>query len=125
EHGGTSGIVTLNDILEEVVGRFSGDEDDEDRLTVRNGVYIADGRAHLRVLQREFGTAFANPEGNADTIGGLVMEHLGRLPRTGDSLELPGFLVRVNRMAGRRVGTVGIIPQQKPEDDLAEQEVDA
>lgn len=125
EHGGTSGIVTLNDILEEVVGRFSGNEDDEDRLTVRNGVYIADGRAHLRTLQREFGAAFANPEGSADTIGGLVMERLGRLPRTGDCLELPGFLVRVNRMAGRRVGTVGIMPRPRPDDDPAGQEVKA
>ena len=125
EHGGTSGIVTLNDILEEVVGRFSGNEDDEDRLTVRNGVYVADGRAHLRTLQREFGAAFANSEGSADTIGGLVMESLGRLPRTGDCLELPGYLVRVNRMAGRRVGTVGIMVRPKADEARTGQEADA
>ncbi|MDD4099395.1 MAG: hemolysin family protein [Lentisphaeria bacterium] len=125
EHGGTSGIVTLNDILEEVVGRFSGNEDDEDRLTLRQGVYVADGRAHLRTLQREFGDDFSNPDGNADTIGGLVMERLGRLPRTGDCVELPGHLIRVNRMAGRRVGTVGIMVRPRPGDVLDGPEVEA
>ena len=113
EHGGTSGIVTLNDILEEVVGRFSGHDEDENRLQKHKGAYVADGRAHLRNLQKQFGDDFANEDGNADTVGGLVMEKLGRLPRSGDYVELAEHLIRVNRMAGRRVGTVTIVPRRE------------
>ncbi len=120
EYGGTSGIVTLNDILEEVIGRYSRNGFNEDVLRENNGVILADGRAHLRVLQERFGDAFANDEGSADTIGGLVMEKLGRLPRTGDTVSLPGFVVRVNRMAGRRVGSVAIAAVALPDSDSGE-----
>jgi len=120
EYGGTSGIVTLNDILEEVIGRYSRNGFNEDVLRENNGVILADGRAHLRVLQERFGDAFANDEGSADTIGGLVMEKLGRLPRTGDTVALPGFLVRVNRMAGRRVGSVAITAIALPDSETGE-----
>ncbi|MGI5925007.1 MAG: hemolysin family protein [Lentisphaeria bacterium] len=116
EYGGTSGIVTLNDILEEIIGRYSRDGLNEDVLHESDGVIHADGRAHLRVLQERYGDAFANEEGSADTIGGLMMETLGRLPRTGDTAALPGFLVRVNRMAGRRVGSVAITAVALPDD---------
>jgi putative hemolysin len=117
EYGGTSGIVTLNDILEEVIGRYSRNGVNEDLLRVNNEVIHADGRAHLRVLQERLGDAFVNSVGSADTIGGLMMEKLGRLPRPGDSVELPGFLLRVNRMAGRRVGSVAISPQNDDNGD--------
>ena len=69
---------------------------------------------------KRFGDAFANDEGSADTIGGLVMEKLGRLPRTGDTVALPGFLVRVNRMAGRRVGSVAITAIALPDSETGE-----
>jgi len=120
EYGGTSGIVTLNDILEEVIGRFSRNGFNEDVLRENNGAILADGRAHLRVLQERFGDAFVNDEGSADTLGGLVMEKLGRLPRTGDIVALPGFLVKVNRMAGRRVGSVAITAVALPDSENEE-----
>lgn len=120
EYGGTSGVVTLNDILEEVIGRFSRTGFNEDVLKEANGTIQADGRAHLRVLQERFGDVFADEDSSADTIGGLVMEKLGRLPRTDDVVALPGYLLRVNRMAGRRVGSVVITAVALPEGDVGE-----
>lgn len=112
EHGGTAGIVTQNDLMEELLGRFASAEEDEDTINRQpDGIATADGRAHLRILQKVYGPAFDNEDGDADTIGGLIMEMLGHIPKKGDQVTLQdGTLLKVKRMAGHRVRTVEIIP---------------
>lgn len=112
EHGGTAGIVTLNDLIEELLGRFASGAEDEDDITLRNdGIALADGRAHLRQLQKRFGHSFDNEDGDADTIGGLIMERLGHIPKKGEELRLEdGTLLRVKRVSEHRVRTVVIVP---------------
>lgn len=105
EHGGTSGILTMNDVLEELIGQVSPRTADgrQDVVRVRDGYHI-DGRLHLRDLAESLDLQLHSDE--YDTVGGFIMERLGRLPRTGDEVVLNDCTFRVLRMAGRRVGTV-------------------
>ena len=126
EYGGTAGIVTMNDIIEEFVGRFASGEEDEDAVHFRkDGTATCDGRAHLRALQKSLGEAFDIEDCVADTVGGLIMEREEVIPHPGTSLTLgDGTRLVVKRMSGRRVRTVEIIPPdaqaempQEAEDD--------
>lgn len=123
EYGGTSGIATQNDLIEELVGSFADEEVDEDAVYTRHdGSSTCDGRAHLRALQKIFGDAFENEDGEADTIGGLIMERTEMIPRPGTSIDLEdGTRVMVKRMSGRRVKQVIITP---PDVDDEEEEED-
>ena len=114
EYGGTAGIVTMNDVIEEFMGRFASGEEDEDAVHYRkDGTVICDGRAHLRALQKAFGEAFDIKECVADTVGGLIMERERVIPRPGTSVTLEdGTRLVVKRMSGRRVRTVEIIPPE-------------
>lgn len=105
EFGGTSGIVTLEDILEEIVGEIRDDpaaeppsiEQDGDRYWVHGGV-------GLDQLSQTLGADFQNPE--VSTVGGLIYAVLGRVPRAGEELRLDGFRVVVERVDRRRVTRV-------------------
>ncbi len=105
EHGGTAGILTMNDILEELIGRISPREPGarQDVVAVREGFHV-DGRLHLRDLADSLGVVISSDE--FDTVGGFIMEKLGRLPRPGDRVDAGTCAFQVLRMAGRRVGTV-------------------
>lgn len=108
EYGGTAGIVTLEDLVEELVGEVDDEHDAAVRPAVekrRSGLVLSgllrdDEVAELTGLQM--------PEGPYDTLGGLVMARLGRIPRTGDVVELDGFVLRVTEMDGRRVDRVAL-----------------
>ncbi len=113
EYGGVSGVVTLNDIMEELLGHFSQkNSDDEDTIyKTDNGTFIANGHAHLRVLQQKFGEEFESEEGDSDTLGGLIMEILGSVPRSKTNVTLKnGTVLTVLRMKGSRVLKVRITP---------------
>ena len=111
EYGGTAGIVTLEDVLEEVVGEIRDEYDTDEvapiqevgdgSLAVQGGVALAELEA---VLEHSFGRE------DVDTVGGLVFAEFGRVPRAGESVVLPGYLLRVEQMIGRRVKWVRLDP---------------
>jgi CBS domain containing-hemolysin-like protein len=107
EHGSTAGIITLEDIAEELVGDISDEHDSrQQRVAVDgSGRVIAEGSVRPDELSR-FGIDL--PGGDYETIGGLVMDRLGRLPRRGDVVEDDGWRLRVLSVEGRRVGQVEI-----------------
>ena len=122
EYGGTAGVVTLEDLIEELVGEVE-DEHDEPETRVRR---LPDGTLELTGLLRpdelrEFGIP-AEDDRDYDTLGGLVVDLLGRIAAEGDVVDLEGWVLRVRAMDGMRVDVVEAVP---PPDvpDLPDREV--
>ncbi len=107
EHGSTAGIITMEDIAEELVGEIADEHDLSSRpVSVdANGRIVASGTVRPDELAR-FGVRL--PSGDYETIGGLVMDRLGRVPRRGDVIEDTGWRLKVRSIEGRRVGEVEI-----------------
>ncbi len=110
EYGGSAGIVTLEDILEEVTGDIRDEFDEESEVRYRkldDYTYLFEGHALLndvcRIAGLDFGT-FDAARGNADTLAGLVLELKGDIPKTGAEIVWNGFLITVVEADKRRVG---------------------
>jgi len=121
EYGGTDGLVTIEDIIEEIVGDIA-DEHDEDGHQVRkiaDGVYLADARVDLEDFRTQTGIALAPEDADqeVDTLGGLVVSLLGRVPQRGEIVTHPsGYEFEVLEADPRRVKRLRIrAPEQEPE----------
>jgi len=109
EYGGTSGVVTLEDVVEELVGDVA-DEHDPRRAGVHpfgDGVWSVPGLLRPDELTEQTGLVVPE-EGAYETLGGLVMALLGRVPVVGDVVQVAGVMLRVEAMDGRRVSRVRV-----------------
>lgn len=108
EYGGVAGLVTIEDVLEQVVGEIEDEYDfDEAGDNIRldhNGRYRVKAATEIADFNEAFETHFSDDE--VDTVGGLVIRHLGRLPKRGESVELEGVRIQVMRADSRRVYTL-------------------
>jgi CBS domain containing-hemolysin-like protein len=113
EHGGTSGIVTADEVLYRLLGRWLGGGGRPAGDTVRtlaNGNLLVSGLA--LVADVEDATAAELADEDYDTVGGFVMARLGRIPRVGDRVRVQGYEFRVTAMDGRRVERVLVMREQ-------------
>ncbi|MFO7276348.1 MAG: transporter associated domain-containing protein [Pseudomonadota bacterium] len=110
EYGGVSGLVTIEDVIEQIVGEIDDEYDVEEDLTIRREgerQFAVRGFTRIEEFNEYFGTNF--PDEEFDTIAGLIMKELGRLPRRGESVTLDGFEFRVVRADRRRIDMVRVI----------------
>ena len=105
EYGGVAGLVTIEDVLEQIVGEiedeYDFDETEAQILLDRNGLYRVKAQTSIEDFNSTFGTEFSDDE--YDTIGGLLLNRFGRLPKRGEEIELDNLRFRVQRADSRRL----------------------
>jgi CBS domain containing-hemolysin-like protein len=113
EYGGTAGLVTLEDIIEELVGEIVDEFDVDDPIVepVPGGGIRVHGRTPLDQVNDVLRARL--PEGDWDTIGGLVYDRLGHVPVDGESVSVEGWQLTAQRIQGRRIGRVRITPERR------------
>src|SRR5512143_2747450 len=110
EYGGVSGLVTIEDVLEQIVGdiedEYEFDESEDNIIPEANGRFRIKAQTEIADFNAQFGTSFDDEEFN--TVGGLVLKAFGRLPKRGEVTTLDDFRFRVLRADSRRVYTLQV-----------------
>ena len=111
EYGGTAGIISIEDLVEEVMGDIADEYDLASRTALEmNGVLELAGT--LSLIDARSDHALDIPEGDWTTLGGFVFSQLGRLPKVGDRVHIPGATLEVVAMDGRRVAALRVIREE-------------
>ncbi len=110
EYGGVSGLVTIEDVLEQIVGdiedEYDFDESEDNVIPEAGGRFRVKAQTEIEDFNAQFGTSFEDEE--FDTVGGLVLQAFGRLPKRGETTTLDGLRFRVLRADSRRVYTLQV-----------------
>lgn len=108
EYGGTSGLITVEDILEEIVGEIQDEYDREEKLIVKidNNCVSVSGKTSLHDLNEELSTHFKAPE--AQTVAGFIIHLFGRIPKSGESTRYKSYLFTVDDVRKHRIRKVSI-----------------
>ena len=117
EYGGVAGLVTIEDVLEQIVGDIEDEYDiDEAHNNIRldtSGRFRVKARTEICDFNEAFSTTFSDEE--FDTVGGLVLRHLGRVPKRNEIIDIDGTRFQVLRADSRRLYTLLVTPPAKPE----------
>jgi putative hemolysin len=128
EYGGTAGLVTIEDLLEEIVGEIQDEYDVEEPMIEKlsDDEARVDGRASIDDLGETFDTELELDDNDEyDTVGGLIFHRIGGVPKAGDHVQVNGLRLTVESTDGRRVGKVLAVRERPPEDGQpAEAETD-
>lgn len=112
EYGGTAGVVTMEDLLEEIVGPIVDEFDAAERPASPTGTVLLDGAMPISEFNSEYEETLSDVD--YTTIGGWIFGQLGRLPRVGDRIPVGNHLFEVAEMEGRRVKRVRLLPAEAP-----------
>ncbi|MEM9561186.1 MAG: hemolysin family protein [Actinomycetota bacterium] len=118
EHGGTAGILTLEDVLEEIVGNVDDEYDEATELTVgvAPGVFLLAGTLHPDEVEEACGLVI--PDGEYETVAGFVLDRLGRIPTAGDELAHDGWVIEVAEMDRLRIASLQVVRPPDPPDPV-------
>ena len=120
EFGGVSGLVTIEDILELIVGEIDDEYDeveDRDVRQISRHMYTVRALTQIEDFNEAFGTHFSDEE--VDTVGGLVMQAFGHLPARGETIDIDGYQFKVAMADSRRIIQVHVkIPDESPQPKL-------
>jgi CBS domain containing-hemolysin-like protein len=111
EFGGTAGLVTLEDILEQIIGEIRDEYDTDEVAPIQaapDGTFEVDGGVALSELEGILGRSFGRED--VSTVGGLVLAELGHVPKSGEEITLDGYRFRVDQVARRRIRRVRVAP---------------
>lgn len=117
EYGGVSGLVTIEDILEQIVGEIEDEHDDEEENDIKkmaSRVFQVSALTPLDEFNESFNTRF--DEEDADTIGGIVLHAFGHMPAKGESIELQGLTFKVSKANSRRLVQLQVIRAKETAD---------
>ena len=106
EYGGTSGIVSMEDVMEEIFGEIKDEHDDEDLVEnqLNSNTYVFSARHEIDYLNEKY--TFVLPEGEYDTVGGLILSHNEDIPIKAQIISMEGFAFEIITMEDTRIGTV-------------------
>ncbi|MBQ1545471.1 MAG: HlyC/CorC family transporter [Clostridia bacterium] len=109
EYGGTAGIITLEDLLESIVGNIQDEYDDEEDEEIRrtdDGIFVMDGTSDIEEVEDELGIEF--PEGDYDTVGGFIIASIDYIPEDGTTatVEYGGYVFTATDIEDRRIGRI-------------------
>ena len=114
EYGGVAGLVTIEDVIEQIVGDIDDEFDVEDDQNIRKEaerLFLVRGVTRIEEFNEYFGAHLSEEEG-FETVAGLLMKQFGRLPRRGESASIDGFEFRVLRADRRRIDALRVVPPQ-------------
>jgi putative hemolysin len=113
EFGGTSGIVSMEDVIEEIFGEIEDehDQDDEVEQKIGENTYVLSARLEIHYLNEKYGWKL--PEGDYDTLSGLILSYTEDLPKQGQTIQIPPFTFIIHSTAENRINTVKVIDESK------------
>jgi CBS domain containing-hemolysin-like protein len=113
EYGGVSGIVSMEDIIEEIIGDIQDEFDNEvdDVVEIGEGAWLCDARVNLEFLAEE--TNLDLPIDNFDTLGGFVFDLFGKIPVKNEKIEYKDYNFIIDEMDGHKINTIKIVTQKK------------
>ena len=109
EFGGTSGIITIEDIMEEIFGEIDDEYDTDDQMEkqVKEGEYLFSARLEIDYLNERYNLNLPESE-EYETLGGLILNHLESIPEKGQELQIPGFILRITQVSEKRIELVQV-----------------
>ncbi len=112
EYGGISGLVTLEDLIEEIVGELKDEFDQEELLyrKLKDGSYIVDAKIELEDFNKLFNTSFEEEEYH--TLGGLIYHHIDRIPQNDEIIEIPPVKLKIMKMQEQRIKFVKVFKNE-------------
>jgi CBS domain containing-hemolysin-like protein len=113
EYGGVSGIVSMEDIIEEIIGDIQDefDHETEDVVELGEGIWLCDARVNLEFLAEEINIEF--PVDNFDTLGGFVFDLFGKIPVINEKIEYKDYDFIIQEMDGHKINSIKIVTHKK------------